>query len=177
MFNLCPLSHSCFIPWSNFQIFSKPYMDSSLNLLFLKSMRSTAWLFHTLLDFVGHCHILPQISLFQILIYLMVFYTGIFAYHPHCLLPWAFSSCFTSWKAWCHGMMQCFIFTILHLLFSDVFSSFVLVIPNQIWLLAAAELWVNILTNIFRVTMRSLRSNNKFRHSFLCLCLDFFYPT
>lgn len=93
----------------------------------------------------------PLISLFQIVIYLKVFCTGVFPYH-HCLLPWAFPSCITSWKAWCHGMMQYFIFTVLCLLFSDVFFSFVLVIPNQIWLLSAAELWVNILTNIFKVT-------------------------
>lgn len=106
----------------------------------------------------------------------MVFCTGFFPYHLHCVLPWVFPSCVISWKAWCHGMMQCFTFSVLCLLFSGVFSSFILVIPNHIWLLTEAELWINVFTNIFKITLRSLRSNKKFRHTFLYLCLGIFSP-
>jgi len=62
-------------------------------------------------------------------------------------------------------------------LFSDAFSTFILVIPNHIWLLAVAELGVNVFASIFSVTVRSLGSNNKFRHTFLYLCSGIFSPS
>lgn len=62
--------------------------------------------------------------------------------HPHCLFSWALSSCMISWKAWCHGMMQCFMFYIFWLQFSDVFFSFIVVISNNIchWLWLSFQL-------------------------------------
>jgi len=89
-------SPSCFIPSSRFQSFSKPDNGFLTELIFSKICELN-W-FHSLHDFVAHYHIPPQISVFQVLIYLMVFYTGVFPYHPPCLLPWAFPSYMISWK-------------------------------------------------------------------------------